>query len=402
MIQTIKKYSFLPLCALAFFIPLFPKILPWIIAVIILFFLMEENIKSVFKRSGSIKFQLLFMTVYFVYLTGMLYSENQIFGWNDLGMKLSLLLFPVLLSGEKTKADNNLKWVLPAFVTGSFFSAVILIVRALYLYFFKGQNAFFYESFSVYFHPTYLALYLDFAIAILLLGGASVSRFPGYLKIFVILVLSSSVVLISSKAGLLGLVLVFLFSLIVLAVSRKKAKFIFLLVIILSAIYFILNIFMNPQQNRFRISENILSGKGLDKTSAESSMSRIFVWKSCIELIKAHPVFGVGTGDIKDELIKLYQQNGITGALAKRLNAHNQFLQTAVALGFVGFLVLTASLFFPLVRFFILKEWLYVIFLLLIIFNFLFESMLERQDGIIFFAFFNSLLFYTSENKIRE
>lgn len=401
MRKVISKYSFFPVCALAFFIPLLPKILPWITVIIILFFLVEENIKAVFKKLNGNKYPLLFMAVYLFYLAGMIYSENKVFGWNDLGMKLSLFLFPVFLAGKKIGSTNGFKLALKAFVTGCCLSAVILIIRACYLFFSKNQNAFFYESFSFYMHPTYLAMYFNFAIAVLLLGGDSINKFARYQKIIFSLILSAAIVLISSKAGLLGLVLVFIVSFIVFAVSRRKAKFVFLLAIILGGIYFILNYFIDQHQNRFKTLEHILDKKGLDKTSSESSMSRIFVWKSCTELIKAHPVFGVGTGDIKDELIKLYQQNGITGALTKKLNAHNQFLQTAVALGLIGCLILTASLFLPLVRFFILKEWLYVAFLLLIIFNFLFESMLERQDGIMFYAFFNALLFFEAENKMR-
>lgn len=389
------------LCAFAFFVPLFPKILPWIIAVIILLFVIEENIKLSFRKIVNTRYPLLFIGVYFFYLAGMSYSENKIFGWNDMGMKISLLVFPVLLAGAKFNTEKNFKWILQSFVAGSFLSAAILITRSCYLYIFRHQNAFFYESFSPLFHPTYLALYFDFAIAILLLGGENITRTGFYLKLILILILSISVMLLSSKAGILALILIFLLAFIILAVSRRNAKFIFLLLISLSVIYFIMNFFMQQHQNRFIISEQIFEARGLDKTSAESSTSRIFVWKSCAELIRAHPVFGVGTGDIKDELINLYRQNGITGALTKKLNAHNQFLQTTVALGIFGFAIFAASLFIPFIRFFIFKQWLYVIFLLLIIFNFLFESMLERQDGILFYAFFNALLFYTAENKTR-
>jgi O-antigen ligase len=399
MKKTISKYYLIPLYALSFFIPLFPKLLPWITVFVILFVLLEEKIIADFKKIVKNLYLILFIAVYFIYLIGMIYSENKSFGWSDLGMKFSLLLFPLILAGDKINLRINYKWILHAFAIGCFLSAVILVTRACYLYLFQQENAFFYEKFSFHFHPTYLALYFNFAIAILLLGDEITGKYVSLLRVIFILFLSFSVILLSSKAGILGLVLVYLISFIILAVSRKRTKFFFLLVIILGIIYFLVNYSMDQNQNRFKILKQKLNEKDLDKTSAESSTARIFVWKSCIELIKEHPVFGVGTGDIKDELIKTYQQNGILGALANRLNAHNQFLQTGVALGIVGLSILLASLLFPLVRFFILKEWLSFIFLLLIIFNFLFESMLERQDGIMFFAFFNSLLFYYSKGK---
>jgi len=385
----------------SFLFPLLPKFLPWIIAINILFFLINENFKLIFKKVILNKYTFLFIAVYLIYLLGMIYSENKIFGWNDMGMKLSLMIFPLILAGNKIDWKKNLNRILQAFVAGCFLSAAILILRASYLYLFRNQNAFFYESLSFYFHPSYLALYFDFAIAIILFNGEGFNQFGRILKIAIVSLLSISVILLSSKAGLLGLVLVYLVAFIILAVSRKSAKFIFLLLIILSAIYFVLNYFIDRKQNRFIMAENVIIEKELDKKSAESSTVRIFVWKSCIDLIKLHPVFGVGTGDVKDALVKSYEVNGISGALAKKLNAHNQFLQTAVALGILGLIILLTSLLFPLIRFIRYKEWLAVCFLLLIIFNFLFESMLERQDGIVFYAFFNAVLFYSSENNAK-
>lgn len=395
----LKNYFATAICGLTFFMPLVPKILPWIAFIITLLFLLEENVKSVLTKICNSKYPLLFIAVYLYYLIGMSYSENKSFGWNDLGMKLSLFIFPFLLPGEKINLSTNLRWVFNSFIAGCLLSSIILIFRACYLYFAKDQNAFFYENFSFYMHPSYLALYFDFAIACLLLGGKEVNTFLTYQKIIFISILSIAVIMLSSKAGTLGIVMVFLVSFIILAVSRKRAKFIFLLVLAPVSIYFIMNFFIDPQQNRFKTSEQALSKKGLDRNSTESSTVRLAVWKVATNIIKQHPVFGVGTGDIKDELISAYQQNGIEGALAKRLNAHNQFLQTTIALGILGFLLLAASLAVPLVRAFVFKNWIYVVFLLLIIFNFLFESMLERQDGIIFYAFFNSLFFYEMENK---
>jgi O-antigen ligase len=292
--------------------------------------------------------------------------------------------------------------MIQSFVLGCVLSVTILLTRACYLFFSEHQKAFFYENFSPFFHPTYLSLYIDFSIAVLLLGGDNMAKMKVYWKCIFILLFVISVLLLSSKAGILALILVLLVSLIILASARKKVGFVFLLAGILACIYFSLNFFISDQQNRFKISEKIFNKNGWDKTSVESSVSRIFVWQSCLNLIQANPVLGVGTGDVKDELIKTYEQNGITGALTKRLNAHNQFLQTAVALGLTGFLILAVSLFLPLIRFCILKEWLYVVFLLVVIFNFLFESMLERQDGIMFYAFFNSLLYYNAENKLKN
>ena len=103
-------------------------------------------------------------------------------------------------------------------------------------------------------------------------------------------------------------------------------------------------------------------------------------------------MIGVGTGDAKDALNKEYEKQNITNALTNKFNCHNEFYQVFVTLGIIGFLLLLVTIFFPLVHAFKTSNYLYAAFLLIIIFNFISESMLERQAGVMFYAFFNSLL----------
>ncbi len=42
---------------------------------------------------------------------------------------------------------------------------------------------------------------------------------------------------------------------------------------------------------------------------------------------------GVGTGDINDEMVSSYEEQGLNELAAKNLNPHNEYLQIAVALG---------------------------------------------------------------------
>ena len=93
-----------------------------------------------------------------------------------------------------------------------------------------------------------------------------------------------------------------------------------------------------------------------------------------------------------------YKKENITAAYKQKLNAHNQYLQTALSIGFFGLIVLLISLFLPFVDSFKNGNFLLIIFLLIISFNFLFESMLERQSGVVFYAFFNSFLFFSKKD----
>lgn len=146
---------------------------------------------------------------------------------------------------------------------------------------------------------------------------------------------------------------------------------------------------------RVAIAKDILYGKvPIDLKSDDGTNERILIWRSSLEIVDENPVFGVGTGDVKDVLLKKYEENHITAAAVKRLNAHNQYLQTCIALGGVGLLILILCLIFPAIYAIRNHDLLYFLFLMLIFLNLLFESMFERQAGIVFYSFFNALLFF--------
>lgn len=130
----------------------------------------------------------------------------------------------------------------------------------------------------------------------------------------------------------------------------------------------------------------------IDNTTTESSKVRLLIWQTSAEIIKDNFLFGVGTGDVKDVLMSKYKEKGLTGAYKENLNAHNQFLQTFIALGLPGILLLLASFVFPFILAIKTRNYIYLAFLIIVFINFLTESMLETIAGVMFYAFFNSLL----------
>ncbi len=77
-------------------------------------------------------------------------------------------------------------------------------------------------------------------------------------------------------------------------------------------------------------------------------------------------------------------------------NAHNQFSDTIIAVGVMGLILLITFFIYPIFLWIKNKNFDIVFFslLLIIAFNSLFESVLERQMGIMFFVFFYFLLFH--------
>jgi O-antigen ligase len=124
--------------------------------------------------------------------------------------------------------------------------------------------------------------------------------------------------------------------------------------------------------------------------SKSSSALRKLTWSVAVELWWEHP-FGVGVGQMADAMVAKYKERGETYAAERRLPAHNQFLQTGAEFGWPGFILLIAFLVILTRIILSRKEVVSTIFLVLVWFNFLIESCLEAQAGIVWFCFWSGV-----------
>jgi O-antigen ligase len=102
-----------------------------------------------------------------------------------------------------------------------------------------------------------------------------------------------------------------------------------------------------------------------DTSSGSTTAARVEIWNVSSKLIAQRPLFGYGTSDEKKVLLEAYEEGGFYDFVEKKLNAHNQFLQTGIAIGFVGMLVLILMLLIPLYFSLRNKYYLYGCFILL-------------------------------------
>jgi O-antigen ligase len=134
---------------------------------------------------------------------------------------------------------------------------------------------------------------------------------------------------------------------------------------------------------------------------------RIFLWGHAKEIIKQHPVIGVGTGDVNAALDEQYKNllesnkdfppsmvRAIKSFSLNKFNAHNQFLQTAMAIGLLGLIVFLINIGISISHAYREKQYLFLSFLALFVLSCFSESLLERQWGIVFFSFLNSLFVF--------
>lgn len=373
----------------------FARLTPIFIALLLLNWLVEGDFKNKFQLILKNKFALLFLGFFMMHLIGMLYTSNVDAGLFDLQVKLSLLIFPIVIASRPYTQDQ-VRNIFFVFIIGGVLASLFLLTRAMYTWFAFAENNFFYQAFSILLHPSYLSMYLNVSIAWLLLSlfkkTEFPSRFSSLFSVMIVLFFTFIIILLSSKMGLISLILLFVGFTIYLIISQKRylvggVALVVILVSVFSLVQFVPEI-----GDRVKNAIHAMANPPKDNSELESTAVRMLIWKAANTVIAKNAVLGAGTGDGKDALLKEYQERGMVGAYEHTLNAHNQFYQVTVSLGFIGLLLLLSSLILPLIGVYRSPSSIYILFLLIIIFNFIPESMLEVQAGVMFYAFFNSLL----------
>jgi O-antigen ligase len=351
--------------------------------------------KEAFK--AGLRDKNLWLSWFFLFITCLAapFSDNKTEALFSIEIKLSFLALPYYFFCF-TWPPQVLKRCMVSFVSGCFFACMFLIARASF-YSFNGQpEFFFYTLFSHLIHASYFAMYLVLAICVVFLCYGkwfSEQKQVIRLSVFFVMVFIVTIFLCASKMGIISLFI----TVPVLIIYKWRTMFnlkksIVLVAGVVLLGFFAVKFFPEPFERLTSITS--FSPEKIDKTSSESTAVRFLIWEQCLQLIKEHFVFGATPGDANGELYKAYELNGLTGALSHKLNAHNQFFQTFLGLGILGFALLCALTFGQLVKGMVQKNIFLFVFSLIIILNFCVESMLQRSDGTLFFVFFLCLFNY--------
>jgi O-antigen ligase len=383
-------------------LPLFLNvaIISWIlIAVIRLSSAAERNAMATNFKQHKLLWML--PLLYLLYLIGLLWTSNFKYAGLDLQIKLTFLLLPFII-GTLNFSPQQIKKVLYGFVGGTFIASVYLLMMSYSVYTETNDPlSFFYASLtSPLMHPTYFGMYVNFALLILL-AQLGKSKFDlHYLGIkFGLLFFSLMALLIEARTAqaatlitVVGMILFHLFK------RNYSAPSILLLLFI---IFFSLGAqrYLSHISNRYALVVSAMETKTQtdQQKQYDSTTGRIEIWKLAGELIQKNILLGTGTGDVRDELVKTYYAHDFEYGYAKKLNAHNQFLQIWATVGVVGILLFVLALLLPFLTLKFYPQFLFPMFLLIIALNAMTESTMEVQRGVLFFAFFYSLLAVGSE-----
>ncbi len=376
------------------------------ITTIILFFIRKDSFKGINIYYLGVVF------LYFLYAISLMYSDNVSKAFSSLEQKMILFFMPLLMIMAKVTEKDliriykiliiscfliSLKMLFVASYNSISFQNNVLhfesavtselegtsflyLLEIGYSYF---SSMFFTESSNI--QTSYLAYYVVFSISILTTRLMKKTP-PKYKLLYIALIafFSLIVILISSRAGILTLIVIFLLFCIHLW-SRMLNILIKLLIIIgiLGLSFF--------SMKHTRLSKLLKP----DIEEIKQSNPRYTIWVSSFRLIKKNNLFGVGIGDIETELQAEYTKNGHEAYAETHMNCHNQFIETYLTIGILGFILLILILLLPFLTAIKQKNYATIFFLIITVINFSFESMLNKMNGVIFFAFFYCLLIYS-------
>ena len=344
---------------------------------------------------------LLFSGFYFVHVVWLVGSDNISQAYFELEKKLSLVLLPIALIGV-TRLKGSYKLVLRGFVIGCVLASIICFTNAIFDLVVKNDSSQFeYHKFSeiVNIQPGYFSAYLCLAVSILVAKTSIISN-SRLLAVTALAIMSMTVIVLSARMQIFLLCMILLFSMVA---YLKKLSFMKSLGFLIATSLVLLVIIFSFPQNRYRLKEAL----NADPTRWGEKQVRGSIWPCAIETIEGSSFFGVGTGDVRDEMEKCYIKRGYTSLTywqGLQFNAHNQYLEIALGLGIIGLVYFLSMIVYVCYLFLKAKNILGYYLMFIILTSCVTESILERQRGILLFTTFIPLLIFQqmAQNQVHE
>lgn len=346
--------------------------------------------------------------LYVAYLIGILFTNHPDIAAGYAENKLSFLVFPLLFS-FKPNFQLRTHELLIGLVIGTSVASLLGIWNGIQLY--QAGNSFL-ASFTTSFispihHPSY------FAMLLLIAAVGSIWAFRDMAKWFnsawLIPYCIFAFIMFTLCMSLAGIV--FLFILLTYFILRwiylRFGKLRFYIVLVLSPLVFFATLsnlpgintdFQNTKRAVVTYVKDPVQFIQSKNGTISGNEARLVMWTVSVQEIAKHP-FGVGTGNVDECLTKSLENYGLNALAEKQYNPHNQFFQTTLEIGILGLLLLLFFLFSALKVAWKTKNKLLLLVIVTLIFNSLFESMLQRQTGIVFYSFWICFLILVSSTK---
>jgi len=404
-----KVYRYLMQLSIVAFVCLWIKVTNVTIILILLYWITEPQLLSKIKTAFRSKFFWSIISLFLLHLLSLAYSHDLHTGLKQIETRVTLFVFPLVFITIRltTYTFNTL---LKTFIWACMAVSIIGLIYSNYLFLTAGESVYLYSDnllLLIKGQAIYFALYLNAAllfVAYLYFTDSLVTK--KYLYTYLVTpTLVLMIFLLASRISLMVLVLLFILLVVVIIIKNKKYK-LGLALISCFAIGILLLAALFPKTiNRFKSLtyyhfdyKDATQVYHFNEEEFENRWNgltiRLAIWSCTWDAIKDNPIIGTGIGDYMHDLREAYQEKEFKLGLINDYSPHNQYLQIILSLGVVGFLAFMWGLLFPLREAHNQLNYLYLFFTILILMNMITEDIWGAFRGVVFFSFFNSLLFF--------
>jgi hypothetical protein len=381
--------------AIAFLIPTFKKFVPGIIGLLAIYCIVFaiRRRRTYFRQTHP---SMIIMALFFlILLAGTALTDHPDVARMEIEIKFSLIAFPIISWMLPVLSRKNFDKIASAFTYGCLIFIPSALAYGIYRSVkFEDYAYLSYEQLSINYHPTYAATYQCLSLFILLSRAATQdwlmhNRFLHYTGIILTTVFIS---LLASKAGIITAICAIALALI--CYGTKSADRLRIRTLSLISAFALIACSMLFPASSARIEamvENLESGTSevvVEREARSSTELRKVTWSAALEVLRTHPL-GAGTGNTQFLLNSIYEREGQKYAAQKNLNTHNQFLQSGAEHGWPGILILILLLSLQITGILRLRNNIMLCIIGICVLNFLFESYLEVQAGIVFYCFWS-------------
>lgn len=311
--------------------------------------LIDPMILDKLKTGITNKFFIVCFLYWFLHVIGVLYSANSREAGFVVEKKLSLILFPLIFATIHIEEASKLsiyKW----FISCVLFFSITCIMYGVYNYTTTGDATMLSLENTLYIdiHRVIFSMYLTLG-AYFCFDLHKKKKLHLYILLVYLAVATLHIFLMASRLYMV-VYLIFIYFLFYRYIEKKK---IFYMVSACCLVVFlVLGTFLYNKNEAFRVQINSMLNSQKGNQAASNGVSeREYQWQAATTLIKRNPIFGIGQGDVVDELRNEYKAMNWQYGYDLKYHAHNQYLQSFIALGIIGLLLLVLVIFYPFIWF---------------------------------------------------
>ncbi len=338
----------------------FMEVIPVILSLFLLVILISLALQKSKLEFSNWKLSLLAALPFALTVLGLLNTYNLKDGLADLSRLLPYFIFPFIFLNFSLEKIKNLKnWILFAVILGTLFKIDFYILQALVRFISTGNpRHFFYVNLVQETNSLSFFVLISLVFVLLNFREKSMSK----LKIIGFSCIAFNFIfgLILMQSRLIILASLLITGVFLLLNLKNRARWYFASSITLTLFLLFFPALngrfktLAPTQQKSELADSTLRKSELSESTSSkidtiscmsSSDLRVNALKSSLAIVQKNPIFGVGTGDWKDELVKKYIELKYFCNANERTAPHNQYLRTTLKHGFLGLLVLITGIF---------------------------------------------------------